>query len=125
MLPSTITLGAHRWRLHLRDDAAMQAQQDIYREETNDDSILLGRCQTALLEIELRSHVGTAAVPYTRLAETALHEVLHALFDQIGLNHHPDEEAVISALAPSLLMLLRANPAFVTFLVAAEETPCS
>lgn len=125
-LPATLTIGAHRWRLRLHDEAAMQPHQEKYHEESGDPGLLLGSCRAPLLEIDLRTHVGDAVIPPSKLAETALHEALHAVFDQVGLDDHPDEEAIISALAPTLLSLLRANPDFVAFLLTTdEETPCS
>ena len=63
------------------------------------------------------------------LRDTALHETLHALFDDSGLSDYVNapagatvskeqEELVIRHLTPALLRLLRDNPKLVAFLCA-------
>lgn len=63
-----------------------------------------------------------------QLRDTTLHEVLHALMDQMGVQKGgdkallattDDEERMVHALAPLLLGVLRDNPDLVAFLVAA------
>jgi hypothetical protein len=61
--------------------------------------------------------------PYDVVAETLLHEVLHALWENAGLNYLVDSrepkskgERLITALAPRLLSFLRDNPDFVRYL---------
>jgi len=56
-------------------------------------------------------------------AEIALHEVLHAAFYVAKLDT-PEEERIVTGLAPVLLSVLRDNPSFInTLRKAAKEIP--
>ena len=62
-------------------------------------------------------------LPADQLADTVLHEALHALCDVAQLFSSPrTEETVVSRLAPLLLDLLRRNPRLVTLLTHADRT---
>lgn len=52
-----------------------------------------------------------------------LHEILHGLLEHTGREDLPEEEAIVLALAPSLLMVLRDNPALVDYLMHDPEVP--
>lgn len=56
-----------------------------------------------------------------RLANTALHEVLHAAYDAAHLPERPKEEDVVRGLADVLCAVIRDNPEFVTFLSKSFE----
>lgn len=62
-----------------------------------------------------------------RMRAALLHECLHAVFDEVGLDcdlariNEDLEEQVINNLTGSLLLLLRRNPALVRFLLAEDE----
>ena len=51
----------------------------------------------------------------SQVAETLLHELLHACADAAGLDED-DEERTVNAIAPRLLSVLRDNPQLVRFL---------
>lgn len=59
---------------------------------------------------------------HQHLAETLLHETLHAVVDLTGLGYEmgdkDEEERIVRRLAPILLLVLRTNPALVKFLLA-------
>ena len=67
----------------------------------------------------------------SQLRDTVLHELLHAICDDVGLSDYRDapkdsvlsqevEERVVRALTPAVLALLRRNPRLVTYLLAAD-----
>lgn len=52
-----------------------------------------------------------------QLQDTALHEVLHAIFSRAGMSvAHAKEERIISRLVPWLLLVLQDNPKLVAYL---------
>lgn len=62
--------------------------------------------------------------PYTVVAETLLHELLHVIWGQTSLMSSLDsitEECVVKAFSPLLLNLLRTNPDVVAYLVANQK----
>jgi hypothetical protein len=56
-------------------------------------------------------------------SDTLLHEVLHAIWSESGLDHIPDlnEETVVRALATWLRLVIRDNPEFVKFIVNSKS----
>jgi len=59
-------------------------------------------------------------VPLDRAQETLLHEVLHALLDQIGHGHEEWAEPLVWRLSVALLDLVQRNPELLTFLCPDE-----
>ena len=58
------------------------------------------------------------------LADTVLHELLHAIFQTFALKDDDDEERIVSALATGIIGVLRDNPNFATWLTdEANRTP--
>jgi hypothetical protein len=67
-----------------------------------------------LLEISLRDKFASPA----QAAETTIHEVLHALYQTMGLNDKDNEERTVGQLACGLAMVIRDNPALIKWIVA-------
>ncbi len=67
--------------------------------------------------------LGTGQAPET-LRDTVFHEVIHACFFNTGLASDDEfkarEEAIVRALTPILLDVLRRNPKLVTYLISDE-----
>lgn len=59
------------------------------------------------------------------IAESLLHEVMHAVFTVIPTNEKLTEERFIQLIAPTLLGVLRENPDFVAYVTSEEpiESP--
>jgi hypothetical protein len=75
---------------------------------------VVGLCNTDTLHLYL-----DGGLPYGVEAETLLHETLHAMWAQTNLQKRftdKQQEAVVWALAPRLLSLLRDNPELVKWL---------
>lgn len=72
-----------------------------------------GSCYYTLQRVAL-----LAAQHPQQMRDTYLHEMLHALFVNGGLQHlmQCDDEAMVSILTPHLLAMLRDNPRVVEFL---------
>lgn len=105
MIPETITLGPHAWQVLTDHDTANYLRHDNARGTTDAQSL------TIRVDVD-----GLAA---TAVRETLLHEALHACWETSGLAAHEvaeHTEQVITALAPQLLHLLRANPDLVAYL---------
>jgi len=59
-----------------------------------------------------------------QLADTILHELLHAIYATFGLKDEDEEERIVSALATGLVGVLRDNPNFARWLTdEASSTP--
>ncbi len=98
----TIRVGAHTYQL-LSDAAAK--------------IILLGRLNRGETDSVALTIRVDPDMPSSAYAETLLHETLHAVWHQAGLQRlEVDEEDLITALAPTLLAVLRDNPALVATL---------
>ena len=50
------------------------------------------------------------------LADTVLHELLHAIFKTFALKDEDDEERIVSAMATGLICVFRDNPNFAPWL---------
>lgn len=75
---------------------------------------LLGECDPQLLEITINPD--SAALVQR---ETFVHEILHAVFDQVGVTDDlgaEETEKAVNRSAPLLLDVLRRNPDLVTYL---------
>ena len=97
--PAALTLGPHEYRI-VDDDTGVAA----------DVAAVRGACYPERLLVVL-----DAELPHTIKAATLLHEVVHALLDDLDLDEEV-EETVARHLGPTLLDALRRNPALVTFL---------
>lgn len=74
------------------------------------------------LQVVLLKEIGPGGVSAHQQVDTFLHEALHALFYLGGLRVHTrNEENLIAALAPQLLLFLRENPKVVAYLT--QEIP--
>jgi hypothetical protein len=106
-LPATVEVGPHRYRISCPN-------HDL---EGDDCS---GRTQNLQLVIQVRNDR-----PHTAVADTLLHELLHAVAHVAGFVQSADEtetlEDVISRLSSPLLDTLRRNPDLVAFLTATSE----
>ena len=67
-----------------------------------------GQCDTEKLLIHLATQI-----PSTRKAETLLHELLHAIYYEYGVNHADDEEATVHILSAGLFQVFKDNPEIV------------
>lgn len=92
--PKHVQVGPHRYRVHLIDAALPDAGCD-------------GICSKDRLSIAVYREQGS-----TKVADTLLHELVHALLAPVKLEDDV-EEAVALALGPGLLGLMRDNPRLV------------
>ena len=105
--PATIQVGPFTYTVHVDKARMNQACRD-------DHTDLLGRCEHRTLDIDIDPDQAPG-----QMADTLLHELLHALTDVTGLANEWDEdreEAVVRRLSPVLLDTLRRNPALVAYL---------
>lgn len=107
MIPSAITLGPHVWQVRTDPDTA-----DYLRNQAQ-------RGTTDVCTHTIRADADGLSAGALR--ETLLHEALHACWHTAGLDAegNPAEEyaeQAITALAPQILHLIRANPHLVEYL---------
>lgn len=91
-IPKKVKIGAHIYEVVFRDDM---------------DDANLGVCRPAKLKIFVDS-----TLPQSQKEETFLHEVLHAIFHQVGLSQPRDidgEEKQVQSIAHSLYQFLKEN----------------
>lgn len=76
-----------------------------------------GSCDTVTQTIVLSSNQTAQSV-----ADTLLHEILHAIWTESGLFMHkrPDEETIVRTMSTWLRMVLRDNPHAAAFIFDAE-----
>lgn len=99
--PKKIRVGPCDWDVVLKDEFL-----------DDDDDIQLGAATISDLEIGIRKDINKQIEQ-----ETLMHEVLHAVFAQSGVDlSHNKEERVVAAISPYLLMLLRDNPKLYKYL---------
>jgi hypothetical protein len=57
-------------------------------------------------------------MPHQQASDTLLHEVIHAIWAEAGLDHIPDlnEETIVRTIATWLRMVMRDNPSFLPFI---------
>jgi len=108
-VPESITLGPHTWTVRTDHDTATYLRDQGQRGTTDVCT------HTIRLDAE---GLGPGA-----LRETVLHEAIHTAWHTAGLDAEGNpadehQEQVITALAPQLLHLLRANPGLVGYLTA-------
>lgn len=104
-LPKHVTVGPHRYRIRSTGKRTLLKLQG-----------LMGQTDSRSNEIHVSPQQSD-----DQQADTLLHEILHAAYDQTSLRHldAEGEEAVVSALAPILLGVLRNNPDVVRVLTRA------
>ena len=96
--PASVRVGPHTYRLVMVPDGVM------------DDAGRVGHCCPERLVIALDSGQRPS-----QLADTILHELVHALLRSVDLES-AEEERVCLALGPGLLALVRDNPSLVAWL---------
>lgn len=103
-LPKEILVGPHLYRIR------MAKRDEIHLAHAG----ALGQCEASSTTIYVNPHMSDS-----QTADTLLHELLHAAFDQTSMRqgNMGNEEEVVSALAPILLTMLRANPELVEVLI--------
>jgi hypothetical protein len=113
-LPQTVQVGPYRYRLEVDGAAIAQA-----RSEERDDRVGHHDAKASRLVVDPDQSADC-------VADTVLHELLHAIWFMAGLQQGraaPYEESVVATLSPALLDTLRRNPELVAFLAAATEAP--
>jgi hypothetical protein len=109
-IPDPVTVGPHAIEVRHDSDTAQLLRSDGMRGDSRPDELL----------VRLDSDR-----PHTAVAETLLHELIHIAWHQTPLrcsDLDDHEEPIVSALAPVLLGVLRANPQLVAYLTAAPHT---
>lgn len=111
-VPKTIDVGPYRYRVVVDGDA-------IARVSVADGApALAGHHDPAAQVITIDPALGPDA-----MAETLLHEVLHASLEQVPNDlTTAEEEGLVLGLGFVVLDVLRKNPALVTFLTARRST---
>lgn len=99
-LPATIKVGPHVYRV-VSPNRALEAEDAA------------GRTSPAVGEIQVRSEHS-----HTYVADTLLHEVLHAVIHNVSGAPSDQEEQFVERMSTGLLAVLRENPDLVAFLVA-------
>lgn len=96
-LPRSITVGAHVYRVR----TGSKARKRLSRRDAS------GLAHHSRLRIDIHQRCAD-----TVQAETLLHEVLHAAWDQTPLRSFDSdvEESVVAGLSPILFSVLRDNP---------------
>lgn len=103
--PHTVRIGAIRYTIELVDRAELG------------DYGRVGECNVNTATIRVADNRPDAV-----LAETLIHEVLHALFHDIGLDWEAeDEERMVERMSPRLAALIGDNPALFEYLADAFE----
>lgn len=104
-LPKHVTVGPHRYRIRSTGKSTLLDLQG-----------LMGQTDSRSNEILVSPDQSDG-----QQADTLLHEILHAAYDQTSLRRldAEAEEAVVSALTPILLGVLRNNPDIVKVLTGA------
>lgn len=104
-IPDWIRVGPHTFEIRHDPDTARLLRDDDSRGDTYTEALMI--------RLDDRN-------PSTVVAETLLHELMHAAWYVTALRavENPDEEAVCQALAPVLLGILRDSPELVAYLTA-------
>lgn len=105
--PKTVTVGPHIYKI-VCDTNAINAQC------VDQGKALLGNCRSpeGVITIDPKQSE-------SQLADTVLHETLHALMNLVGATEDisdEDEEKLVRRLAPALLDVIRRNPKWVAYL---------
>lgn len=98
-MPSTVKIGAHTFKVV--ELSIMQGSEK-------------GRYgESAFQSLEIRI---VTSHPKTRVGETLLHEIFHALFWQYGIEKGDEEERVVTALSSAIAMVWNDNPLMFEFI---------
>ena|SRR3990167_1553124 len=104
-IPSIVKVGPYRYRVRTDKDAVAEARGDSYQGFHSAPRLMLAI---------------DPDYPRDKVAETLVHEALHAVWMVVNLPREKLEgvtaETVVGALAPTLLGVLRDNPALVSYL---------
>lgn len=106
-LPQSLQIGPFLYRVYADIDKIKDAEKE--------SGSLFG--VTSVGELEILLHPSSHDLVQR---ETLLHEVLHAVFHNVGLSERfgeKTEEQVVRSLSPALFDLLRRNPDLVSYLV--------
>lgn len=103
--PPSIAVGVHRYSVATDAAVCEDLRSEVKRGTVDPDRLLI--------------RVDVSA-PFTLTADTLLHEILHACWNQTPLRERDedDEERTVTALTPLLLGVLRDNPDLVAYLTA-------
>lgn len=110
--PTKIQVGPYAYDVDISPEAGARAKVGEQNAHT------VGNCDHSNQRINIDSEQGP-----DQLADTVLHEVLHAVWSTTGLHLGPaakHEELAVGALSTLLLDTLRRNPALVSYLVNSE-----
>ena len=101
-LPKTIKIGAVDYTVHMLD-----------KKDRSQYGVCLYDHQRIYLSQNMK---------HQQASDTLLHEVLHAIWSEAGLDHIPDlnEETIVRSLATWLRIVLRDNPDFARFVLNAK-----
>ena len=108
-IPSDVQIGPHCYEVRTDRQAVIEASWEM-------DGKVFGHSTHDRLVITVDERMAPSM-----MADTLLHEVLHAAFDMTGLASELDEklaESAIRRLSPLLLDVLRRNRALVSYLCA-------
>ena len=102
-IPETIRIGPHTYEIRHDPETAKRVRAAGHAGNSEASQLLIQ------LDVDL---------PHTQLADTLLHEALHCMWNQTSLpaGLSAEEEAVVLALSPLLLGVLRDNPELVAYL---------
>lgn len=106
-LPGHVKVGPHTYRLVVDRDAIARVSADAEERK-------LGECEPRTCTITIDPDQARS-----QLADTVVHECLHASFDVIGAMEDVTddiEERLVRRLAPVLLQVLQDNPGLVAWL---------
>lgn len=86
-----------------------------WSQKAADNTRAYGMCDRATLVILIQEDLTPQ-----KQAEVLLHEILHACYDNAGLNMEPtlEEERVVNGMGYQLLQVIRDNPKLMVFLQA-------
>ena len=104
-IPTTLRIGPHTYDIRHDPETAKRVRAAGHA----------GNSEAQQLLIQLDTDQ-----PHTQLADTLIHESLHCMWNQTSLpaGLSAEEEAVVLALSPLLLGMLRDNPELVAYLTA-------
>lgn len=106
-LPPNVVIGPFTYTVHPDQEAVNKMRYDA-------TDARVGECDYKRLRI-----VVDTAFPRDQVADTILHESLHAIWE-VARRHDDQEEEIISWLTPYLLDLIRRNPELIFYLAGVE-----
>jgi hypothetical protein len=110
-VPKEIKIGPYTYRVFTGDGPVQAATEDA-------GMPVSGYCNHQNLTIVIDTDAHPAVV-----ADTVLHEVMHALFHQTGMSHlvGDSEEQLVASLSTALLDALRRNPKLVPIITGGRS----